>query len=98
MVRSNELIKPVIGLTTRDIFLSIKCVRRQLIGPVHPIDAGIDVVLIASTYLKDSCNPVIVRFCPRYHLFPIGSRFLALDGALIRNEDVVVAKVFGTVH
>lgn len=98
MVGSNQLIHAVIGLTTRNMFLAINRIWWQLIRPVHPVDAGVDVVLIAGAYLEDSRNPAIIGFRPRTELFPIVHGLLALNGVLVRDEDVVVAKVFGLIH
>lgn len=72
MIRSNQLILAMVGLATGDIFLAIERVCRQLIGPVHPVDSGVYMVLIASTYLEDSSNPVVVRLQPQPHLVPVG--------------------------
>lgn len=95
MVRSDQLILAVVGLPATDVFLAVESIRRQLVGPVHPVDAGVNVVLVAGADLEDAGNPVVVRVRPRARLRL--ARLLALDGARVRDEDVVVTKILGAI-
>ena len=68
MIRSHELVVPVVWLTALDNFLAIYCASWQLIRPVHPVNSGVDVVLIAGADFKDSGDPSFVgrtRLCLR---------------------------------
>lgn len=95
MVRSDQLILAVVGLPAANIFLPVQSVWRQLIGPVHPVHAGVDMVLVAGADLEDASDPVVVRVCPRTWLRL--ARLLALDGTRVCDKDVVVAEILGAV-
>lgn len=97
MVGRDQFILSMVGLTSLDGLLSIKSTHGQLVWPVHPINARVDVMLIARANLQNPSNPVIVTLSPRAELLFVGERFLTLDGVLVGDEDVVVAEVFRSV-
>lgn len=41
-------------------FLAIRHSSQEFFGPLHPVDACIDVMLIGNTNLEDACDPVII--------------------------------------
>lgn len=61
MVGGDQFISAVIRLTTLYRFLAIDGTRRKLVGPVHPVNTCVNMVLIGSSDLEDARNPFIVR-------------------------------------
>ena len=55
----------MIRLAALDGLLTIVCTMRELVWPVHPVDAGINVMLVACPNLQNTRHPVIVRLLPR---------------------------------
>lgn len=96
VVRGDEFALPVVRLSATDILLPVECVGRQLVGPVHPIHASVDVVLITGTDLENAGDPVVIRVHSRRLLGLAG--FLPFDGALVCDKDVVVAEILCAVH
>lgn len=97
VIGRDQLVLPMVGLTARNSLLPVDGTLWQLVWPVHPVNAGVDVVLIARANFQDPSNPVIVTLNPWPELLFVGERFLALDGVLVCDEDVVVTEVFGAV-
>lgn len=93
MIRSDQLVLAVVGLAALDVLLAVQGVSRQLIWPIHPVDAGVNVVLIAGADLEDARDPIVVRVRPRPHRLVVGTSLLPLDGALVCDKDVIVAKI-----
>jgi hypothetical protein len=60
VVGSDQFVDAMVRLATLNLLLAVNGVRREFIGPVHPVDACIDVMLIRSTDLKDARYPLIV--------------------------------------
>lgn len=87
----------MVGLTALDALLAINSTLWQLVWPVHPINAGVDVVLIASADFQNASHPVIITLSSWAELLFVGEGFLTLDGVFVRDEYVVVTEVFGTV-
>lgn len=61
VVGSNQLVMAVVWLTTACVFLALHRAFWKLLWPVHPIDAGIDVMLVTGTDLQDARNPIVLR-------------------------------------
>jgi hypothetical protein len=95
VIRSNEFVMAVIGLTTLNVFLSICGACRELVGPVHPIYPSIDVVFIARPNLEDARNPIVLG--PLARLFRVRS-LLSLDRRFIGHEDEALAEVLGAIY
>lgn len=93
VVGRDQFILSMVGLTSLDGLLSINSTLGQFIRPVHPVHASVDVVLIARAYLQNPGNPVIVTLSPWAELLFVGEGFLALDGVLVGDKDVVVTEV-----
>lgn len=60
MVGGDQLIGPVVWLASVDNLLAVICPVGKLIGPVHPVYPGVNVVLVAAADLEDSSNPAVV--------------------------------------
>ncbi len=87
----------MIRLAALDGCLAIVCTLRELVWPVHPADAGINVMLVACPNLQNPRHPVIVQLLPRPDRFVIGHSLLALDAGIIRDVDETLAVVLNTV-
>lgn len=98
MVRRNQLVLTVVRLATLNRPLSIYGAGRELIGPVHPVDTRVDVVLIGRPNLQDAGNPIIIRFAYGCRISCTRGSSLALDGRLVRDEDKALAIVFGPIN
>jgi hypothetical protein len=61
MVGGDQFISAVIWLTTLYRLLAIDGTGGKLVGPVHPINTCVNMVLIGSSDLEDARNPFIVR-------------------------------------
>lgn len=96
MIGRDQLVLPVIWLSPVHDPLAIVCPRRQLVRPVHPINAGIDVVLIAGADLEDSGDPVIVRLFGG--LSRLAGVLLSFDGRVIGDKDEALAEVLDAVY
>lgn len=97
MIRGNQLVHSVVWLATMDSLLSIMGMWRKLIWPVHPVHSGIDVMLVTGSNLKDSRNPVVIRFLARSQLLLVRDCLLALDGGFVRDVNESFAEVLDTV-
>jgi hypothetical protein len=51
----------MIWLAALNCLLAVDGTRRQFVGPVHPVNACINIVLIGSANLEDTRNPLIIR-------------------------------------
>ncbi|KAK7575159.1 hypothetical protein V3481_017124 [Fusarium oxysporum f. sp. vasinfectum] len=60
VVRSKDFISGIIRRATLNYFLAVRHSSQEFFGPLHPIDACIDVMLIGTTNLEDACDPVII--------------------------------------
>lgn len=74
------------------------CSLRELVGPVHPIDSCIDVVLVACADFQDARNPVVVRLLPRLHWLVVVDGFLAFDAEVVRDVDEAFAEILDSIH
>lgn len=61
MVGGDQFISAVIRLTALNRLLAINGTGRKLVGPVHPVNTCVNMVLIGSSDLEDARNPFIVR-------------------------------------
>lgn len=98
VIGSDELILTVIGLATFNRPLAINCISGQLVGRIHPIDAGIDMVFVGCSDLENTGNPVVIGFSGLAGTFGVGSRLLSLDGRVIGHIDKTLAVVFDAIH
>ena len=60
MVRSDQLISTMIWLTAPNSLLVADGARGQLLGPVHPVNPCINIVLIGSTDFEDARDPLAI--------------------------------------
>ena len=96
MVGGDQLVCAMVLLTPLNSLLAIVCAVRELVGPVHPVDAGIDVVLIAGTDLKNASNPVIVRLLPGLHY--LAGTLLSLNARVVCNVDESFAEILDPIN
>jgi hypothetical protein len=62
---------------------------REILRPVHPVNAGVDVILVQCPGLEDKRNLAVVRAIDATLV-----RLLPLDALLVRHEDkVALAKL-----
>jgi hypothetical protein len=78
MVGGDQLVSTMIRLAALNCFLAVDGTRRQFVGPVHPVNACINMVLIGSANLEDARNPLIIRLFVT--TFAIICGLLVLDG------------------
>ena len=98
VIRRDQLVHAVVLLTALNRFSAIVCSLRELVGPVHPIDSCIHVVLVACADFQDARNPVVVRLLPGLHRFVVIDGFLALDAEVVRDVDEAFAEVLDSIH
>lgn len=79
-------------------FFPIYSVFRELVRPIHPIDAGVYVMLVAGSNLKNPRNPILIGVRLDQGLTLVFSCFDALNGRLVRNEDETLAEIFYPVY
>lgn len=84
MIRSDQLGIAVVRLATLDRLLAVVSTWGKLVRPVHPVNSGIDVVLVTSSDLENARNPFIIRLLPWLHGIS-GCVLLPLYRGLIRN-------------
>lgn len=95
VVGCDQLMLSVVWLASRNLFLAIQCSKRQLLGPIHPIDAGVYVMFVRGSHLQYSCHPV-VRLLG--HLAsPGGQRVLSFHSRLVRHVNKVLGVVFDAI-
>jgi len=70
----------------------------KLVGPVHPVNPGVDVVFITCTNLKNTGNPIVVRLLPRLHRLTAAYCFLPLDARVVGNVNKTFAEVLDAVN
>jgi hypothetical protein len=91
MVGGDQLVLPMVWLTTGYLFLPIQGTQRQLLGPVHPVDAGVYVMLVRGPNLEYPSHPVVGLLG---NLGSTGGQgVLSFHGGLVRYID----KVFGII-
>jgi hypothetical protein len=95
MIRSNQFIVTMVRLAALDSLLAVHRSIRQFIGPVHPINACIDVVLIGSTDLEDARDPVVITLL--VNTLAITLSFLLFNGYLVGNIDKAFTVILDTV-
>jgi hypothetical protein len=60
VVGGDQFLSTVIWLTALDFLLSVGGTTRQFVGPVHPVNACINMVVIGSSYVQDARNPLTI--------------------------------------
>ena len=98
MIRRDQLVHAVVRLAALDRLLAVVRPLRELIGPVHPVDTRIYVVLVACSDLQDTGNPVIARLLPLLHWVVVVDGLLPLDAKVIRDVDKAFAKVLDPIN
>ena len=98
VIRSHEFINPVVRLPTLNSLLAIECATWKLIWPVHPINTGIDMMLVAGTDLQNASNPVVIGSTLSDNLIAFWVALLSVDGGLVRYINETFAVVLDTVH
>ena len=95
VVGGDQFLSAVVRLATLNSLLAVEGSGRQLIGPVHPVDAGVNVMLIGSTNLEDARDPVIIVLLKT--TFAITLSLLLLNGKLVGNLNEPFAVVLDVV-
>lgn len=97
MVGGNELRLSVVWLTTLHRLFSVYCMWGQLVGPIHPVDAGVDMVFVAGPDFEDPGDPIVIRL---FLLAPFsaGWRFLPVDKRLVSHVNEALAKILDAIH
>ena len=98
VIRRDQLVHAVVRLAALDRLLAVVRPLRELIGPVHPVDTRIYVVLVACSDLQDTGNPVIARLLPLLHWVVVVDGLLPLDAKVIRDVDKAFAKVLDPIN
>lgn len=93
MVRSNQLVMAVIRLTTSRVSLSFHRALRQLLRPVHPVYARIDVVFITSADLQNARYPVVLGLGPLQDLLGLVGICRAFRCGLLALDCLVVCDI-----
>jgi hypothetical protein len=94
VIRRDELINSVVGLSPSGISLSVASVIGQFVGPVHPVDSGIDMMLIASSDLENARNPILLRLLPVHDL---GGVAWSVDSGAVGDKDEALTKVLDAI-
>ncbi len=98
VVRGDQLVGAVVWLAPLNTPLAVGCALRELVRPVHPINAGVDVVLVAGTNLEDAGNPVVVRPLPRLvDGSARSSTFLSLDAGVVGDINEALAEILDAI-
>lgn len=95
MVGRDQFVGAVVRLPALNPLLPVSRPRREVLRPVHPINPGVDVVLVAGADLQNARNPLVLGPPPRTVL-RIGI-LLALDAGIVRNVDEAFTKVLGPI-
>jgi hypothetical protein len=95
VVGGDQFLSAVVRLATLHSLFAVMGSARQLIGPVHPVDAGVNVMLIGSTNLEDARDPVIIVLLKA--TFAITLILLLLNGKLVGNLNEPFAVVLDAV-
>ena len=97
MIGSDKLAMSMIRLPAADRLPPIKGARWDLIWGIHPANTSIDVMLVGSSNLQDTRDPVVVRPLDR----SIGiapTRPLPLDSRLVGHVDKALIRILIPVH
>lgn len=86
----------MIRLATLDCFLAVNSARRQFVGPVHPINACIDMALIGRSNLENARDPFIIVYFEA--IFTIVLELLMFDYCLVGNKDEALAIVLDAIN
>lgn len=95
MIRSDQLIVAMVRLAALNSLFAVECSIREFVRPVHPINACIDVVLIGSTDLEDTRDPVIIALL--VNTLAITLSFLLFNCYLVGNIDKAFTVILDTV-
>lgn len=99
MIRRDQFATAVVRLPTPSILFPIHAVFGKFVGPVHPINTGVYMVLVGGSDLENSCNPVL--FAAEHgspgRLLAFQS-FMALNGELVGDVYKIFIVVFDTVY
>lgn len=100
MIRGDQLPGAMVWLAPFDKLVAVASVLRQLIWPVHPEDAGVDVVLVAGANLENAGNPVVGRPLEGRWLlsFSICKVLLPLDARIIGYEDKALTEILRVIN
>jgi hypothetical protein len=98
MVGRDQFIVTMVWLATLNGLLAVNGTRRQLVRPIHPIDACIDMMLIRSSNLEDARYPRFFSaiFFVSAIAFILG--LLMLDGRLVGDIDETFAVVLDAIN
>lgn len=99
MVGRDELVDAVVRLAARarHKLAVVLGLHRQLLGPVHPVDARVDVVLVRRADLQDAADPLVGHPLPHavlVHLDLVVRRRRHAVG----DVDEALAEVLGRVY
>lgn len=94
VVGSNQFVSAMVRLAALNSLLAVKGPNRKFVGPVHPIDACINVMLIGSTDLEDARDPVINTLL--VNTFASILSFLLFNGYLVSDMNESFAIIFDT--
>lgn len=97
MIGGNQLIHAVVWLPVLNCPSAIVGALWKLIGPVHPVNPGVDVVLITCTYLENTGNPIVIRLLPWLHRLTAAHCLLPLDARVVGNVNETFAEVLDAV-
>ena len=95
MVRRDQLMGAVVRLSALHPLLPVGRTRREVLRPVHPINPGVDMVLVAGANLQNARNPLILG-PPSRTVLRIGI-LLALDAGVVRHVDEAFTEVLGPI-
>ena len=95
MIRSDQLIIAMVRLAALNGLFAVECSIREFVRPVHPINTRIDVVLIRSTDLEDTRDPVIIALL--VNTLAVTLSLLLFNRYLVGNIDKAFTIILDTV-
>lgn len=95
MIRSDQLIVAMIRLAAVNGLFTVECSIREFVRPVHPINTCIDVVLIGSTDLEDTRDPVIIALL--VNTLAVTLSLLLFNRYLVGNIDKAFTIILDTI-
>lgn len=95
MIRRDQFVGAVVWLSALDPPLAIGRPRGQVFRPVHPVNSGVDVVLIARADFQDACNPLVLGPLPGT-VSNFGT-ILVLNTGVVGHVDESFAEILGTI-
>ena len=98
VVGRDQLVQAVVWLAALDRLPAVVGALRELVGPVHPVDPGIHMVLVARADLQDAGHPVVVRLLPILHRLVVVDGLLPLDAKVVGDVDEALAKVLDPIN